>query len=73
MPINEFEPFWLVWCENGDSPIYKHTTEKSAEKEAERLACKFTGTAFVVLEAKASCKKTVIEWSYPKYEVKIPF
>lgn len=65
---NDFKPFWLVWCEDGRNPTYKHTTEESAKREAERLAEKYPHTVFVVLEAKGACKKTDIEWSYPTRE-----
>lgn len=45
--------FWLVWNESGYPPRYRHDTEESAVREAERLARVNPGQNFYVLEAVA--------------------
>ena len=40
----------MVWNSEGSAPTYRHTSRRSAETEAERLALK-TGEVFYVLEA----------------------
>lgn len=44
--------FWLVWCEGGGSPTFKHENLRAAETEARRLAATAPGKRFVVMEAK---------------------
>ena len=46
-----YAPFWLVWNADGKNPTYKHQSEESAVKEAERLARQAPGSTFVVLES----------------------
>ena len=48
---NEMKPFWMVYGVGGRGPSYRHDTEGSAIREAERLAECAPGTTFVVLEA----------------------
>lgn len=44
--------FWLVWCPTSDkSPREKHETQPLAQREAERLAAKYPGQMFYVVEA----------------------
>lgn len=45
------ETFWMVWCDCGNAPTYKHPSEKSAQDEAARLARLKPGIRFVVLQA----------------------
>lgn len=56
-------PFWLVWCEDGGSPTFRHPDEMSAAKEAQRLAERHPGKSFVVLcpIARITHRHTVIE------------
>lgn len=43
--------FWVVWAENGGTPVVQHPTETSATHEAERLARLNPDNRFYVLEA----------------------
>jgi hypothetical protein len=43
--------FWMVWNPAGHAPVYKHDTEDSAVREAERLARANRYEQFYVLEA----------------------
>lgn len=44
--------FWLVWCPEGRKPPkYQHNIKESAEREAARLAEKYPGEEFYVMEA----------------------
>jgi hypothetical protein len=47
--------FWLVWCPENGAPTHKHETKESAGKEAERLARKYRGSTFVVLQSLHEC------------------
>lgn len=53
MEINpeKLKSFWLVWNADGRNPQYRHSTEKAATTEAERLARLHPGQTFVVLES----------------------
>ncbi|WVR18321.1 hypothetical protein y223_00041 [Bordetella phage PY223] len=51
------QKFWLVWCEGKGMPTHKHKTFESAQREAERLARKFPGYEFHVLEWMGACVK----------------
>lgn len=62
--------FWLVWCEEGGAPTFKHPTHNSACREAERLARQVPGKRFHVLERIASCVKVDVQWDG---EMPIPF
>jgi hypothetical protein len=43
--------FWLVWCPEGRyPPKFEHGTKLKAEKEAVRLAEKYPGKEFYVME-----------------------
>lgn len=52
------EKFWLVWNPAGNSPRYKHPSEESAEREAERLAALNPSDSFYVLEA-LTCSRNI--------------
>ncbi len=43
--------FWLVWNQSYGAPTFKHDTEESAKKEAARLAQKYPGQKFDVLQS----------------------
>jgi hypothetical protein len=44
--------FWIVWCPQSIRNSYvRHTTEQSAIKEAQRLACKEPNKEFVVMSS----------------------
>lgn len=43
--------FWLVWNPSGGAPNVTHLNESDATTEAKRLAEKFPGKKFVVLES----------------------
>lgn len=43
--------FWFVWNEGGFAPRYRHESESSAMKEADRLASVNPGSTFVILES----------------------
>lgn len=47
-------PFWLVWTEAGRNPQYRHDSEPSALREAQRLAREHPGQKFVVMQSVAS-------------------
>lgn len=55
--------FFMVWCENGCSPAFKHSTIESAKQEAERLTRKHGGE-FHVLKSIATVKRTDVTWIY---------
>lgn len=44
------EKFWLVWADNGGTPMHKHASYQSAKDEAKRLARANSGKKFHVLE-----------------------
>lgn len=58
--------FWLVWNEENFSPSIKHDSEKGARDEAERLAWKHPDSVFHILELLYSCRRSEIQWNYPK-------
>lgn len=43
--------FWCVWNSSGKSPTVRHSKQEKAVNEAERLAKKYPGFNFYVLEA----------------------
>lgn len=45
------EKFWLVWCDDGRTPVVRHYDAQKAQTEAERLAKEHAGKRFFVLEA----------------------
>ena len=51
-------PFWLVWNEDGRSPVVKHATRDAAEAEAARLAATKIGRTFHVLAAMSAISTT---------------
>lgn len=44
-------PFWMVYGIGMDAPTHKHNSVTTAREEAKRLARKFPGDCFIVLEA----------------------
>ncbi|MCM1958001.1 hypothetical protein NCZ17_01260 [Acinetobacter modestus] len=43
--------FFIVWNEDAGNPTFKHETQESAEREAERLAKQNQGQKFHVLSS----------------------
>lgn len=66
-------PFWLVWCENGGVPHFKHMTEQSAENEASRLARAHPGKSFCVLACTARFTERRLTVERFAYDDGIPF
>ena len=58
-------PFWVVWCEDGGTPVYKHWSVESAKAEAERLANLNPGKTFVILMA--------VDVTWTVVDAEIPF
>lgn len=57
--------FWLVWeVEYDRNPTYKHDSRWEAQREAERLSCKFPGVKFYILPAfdYAICEVSPVTW-----------
>lgn len=54
--------FWLVWCQQGGTPTYKHDSHELACNEAERLARENPGKRFDVLERITSVVKQDVLW-----------
>lgn len=52
--------FWMVL--GYGTPTFRHETEESATREAERLASMNPGQTFTVLEAVKSCRKAEVVW-----------
>lgn len=48
---HEEDCFWMVWNPAGHAPTHRHTSERSAVNEAERLARANQGAEFFVLVA----------------------
>jgi len=67
------EKFWLVWNEQGSSPTLKHSTEKDAKGEAERLARSNPGQTFHVLTLVDSCRKHDVIWLSEAEKEDVPF
>lgn len=47
--MSGWQPFWLVWCEDGGEPRAKHLTHEVALAEAKRLADRNPGHRFFVM------------------------
>ncbi len=69
--MNNARPFWLVWNESGHAPTFKHDSEESARREAERLARNNPGQQFHVLQVVGTCQHKAVEWH--EYEYEPPF
>lgn len=41
---------WCVWTKRGRRPQYFHPTQELAEAEAKRLAFKYPGSKFIVMQ-----------------------
>lgn len=65
-------PYWYVWAENNRAPTYKHTSEKSAIQEAERLAHVQPGQRFLVMCVIGAAYKAPMPAVYQAYD-EIPF
>jgi len=63
MAQSALPPFFLVWCEDGGSPTFKHETAYHAEQEARRLARQNPGQRFCVLApmARIVTANTIVE------------
>lgn len=64
--------FYMVWADNGNSPVKKHEAEYLAKEEAERLARRHPGVTFVVLKSIAECCERTIVWQN-HYDGEVPF
>lgn len=49
--IEEGKAFWVVWSPESGPPTLQHDSFDSAAEEAERLARRFPGHTFIVLQA----------------------
>ena len=56
------KPVFYVYCPETRYTNYKHSTQESAECEAERLARKHPGIRFQVLSVIGECRMTDIIW-----------
>lgn len=59
--MNKFNGFWMVL--GSGTPTYRHNTLMSARQEAERLATMNPGSTFYILECKAACVKSQVQWA----------
>jgi hypothetical protein len=59
-PTDTQDAFWLVWCPQGTTPKYRHSTRESAETEAERLAQQDQSRDFYVVKAQSLYKAEVL-------------
>ena len=66
-------PFWFVLNPDGRAPRYRHTSEKSARDEAERLARNNPGVTFIVLKAVASVRSVDVQWTEYDPDSDLPF
>lgn len=66
------QEFWMVWNEGNRGPVFKHSTEKSARNEAERLALQNRGQTFHVLKVIDSCRSNDVVWASSRLDA-IPF
>lgn len=48
------EEFWLIWCDSGGAPSFKHWHETGAREEAERLARANRGKTYWVMKSQAA-------------------
>jgi hypothetical protein len=71
--MNGPPPYWLVWCEDGGVPRFKHESQHAAECEAQRLAENNPGRSFTVLApaSRFSVRRVNVERFDP--EIEIPF
>jgi hypothetical protein len=65
--------FWVVWQPEGGSPTFRHETEVSATREAERLAESDRGRAFYVLEAVSVSRKVSVVTTKLEEDQELPF
>jgi hypothetical protein len=49
--IHEKPRFFMVWNKDGGAPTVAHNTRNAATVEAERLAARYPGRKFIVLQA----------------------
>ena len=56
------KPFWVVWNEQGQTPMIRHNSALSAKNESERLARVSPGKTFHVLRLVASCSRVDVNW-----------
>jgi hypothetical protein len=62
--------FWMVWCEGTQNPVVKHSIERLARIEAERLARLNPNQKFYVLAEIDCCLKRDVLWAS---ETELPF
>jgi hypothetical protein len=68
------ERFWFVWNASASMPRVKHTTEQSANVEAERLARVHRGQTFIVLmSVREFVSIDVARLEHQEPELEIPF
>ena len=63
-PLNDApggRPFWFVWNPMGNMPRFRHDTEDSAHREAQRLAREHPGRVFVVLQSVSAYQSTALQ------------
>ena len=60
--MQEFTSFWMVWVEGSGPPSFKHWTEESAAKEADRLARIHKGYRVYVLHTVSACVHSEVQW-----------
>lgn len=65
--------FWLVWCERGAAPTYRHISLADAKVEAKRLAIAHSDQKFVVMESVCSVRAMAVEWSQATEDRDVPF
>lgn len=58
--------FWVVWCETGANPKVQQMTKDDAETEAKRLAQKYPGKKFHVLESIGTAQTITVEYKEHK-------
>lgn len=71
--VYEYEPFWLIWNENGHAPTKKHSTWESARNEARRLAMVNPGEKFHILGSLETCEKLEVVWTIHRKTDECPF
>lgn len=65
------EVFWMVWCPQGSTPQYRHTSLDGAVAEAKRLAAQNTGREFIVLESVGTARR--VDAEFTRHEPPQPF
>ncbi len=58
----EMNKFWMVWGPSFANPEVQHGTLSMAQTEAARLAKKYPGENFIILESLGHYRKSEIFW-----------